>query len=443
MKTVSEIVSLLAQTSARNQKIQILESNKDNELLKRAFVAALNPRIQYWVKNVPEKTHTLDNPESLEWGLDQLKFLSNRDYTGHAAIRHLDNIIQSLNEDDAFIIRMIVGNRDLRCGVSDKTVNKIWKKLIPEFPVMLCSPNDEKALAKMQYPAIVQKKEDGGRLITIVTREGVSFFSRNGTPLDLMDAQFVETLQSMWKVSEQDFVLDGELLYSLDNSTANRQTGNGIMNKAVRGTMSTDESRRLIYVVWDLIPHEDFQEGKSTIPYSTRFDRLNSLYVASGGPDIDHLEMVDSVEVPDLTAVEELFQQALEKGHEGVILKNPNGGFEHKRVKHQIKFKAEKTIDLRITDLQEGTGKHKGKLGAFKMESDDGKIVVSVGSGLSDKQREEYWNNPDLVLGHVGECQYNALIQKRGVSDVWSLFLPVFKVIRYDKSTTTTYEECI
>ena len=104
-------------------------------------------------------------------------------------------------------------------------------------------------------------------------------------------------------------------------------------------------------------------------------------------------------------------------------------GWEDKRAKHQVKFKAELDCDLRVVGWEEGTGKNVGRLGALVCESEDGDICVNVGSGYSDEQRTSFTK---AMIGSVITVMYNARITER--SGEQSLFLPRFVEVRLDKN---------
>ena len=239
----------------------------------------------------------------------------------------------------------------------------------------------------------------------------------------------------------EDVMIDGELLLLNENGDiSNRQTGNGVMTKAVRGTLSVSESRNLVFVMWDLITLTDFQKGKSKIPYKDRFGFLNNLYLSADEHSSDHIEIVESTEVNSLKEAEELFKKALDDGFEGIILKDPKAGFENKRVKHQIKFKAENTADLEITGIIRGTGKNENRMGALECKTSDGRLFTGVGTGFSDTERDWFWSNKDTLLGKIIEVGYNDIIEDKN-NDVKSLFLPVFKSLRDDKNLANSLEE--
>ena len=84
-----------------------------------------------------------------------------------------------------------------------------------------------------------------------------------------------------------------------------------------------------------------------------------------------------------------------------------------------------------FTDIQEGTGKHEGKLGAFHVEgNDDGKFFsLSVGSGLTDEQRDSYWESRDALIGRLIEVRADAVTQNED-GEYYSLRFPRFKSFR-------------
>jgi ATP-dependent DNA ligase len=350
-----------------------------------------------------------------------LEKLSSRTLTGNAAFYHLHWILESLSADDAKVIERVI-EKDLRCGVSEATVNKIWPNLIPTYPVMLASGFDEKIMHKMTYPAYVQLKLDGMRFNAIVENNKVDFRSRNGKSIDLLGNLEAEFLQLAGGVP---MVFDGELIVKeKSGAIMNRQKGNGILNKAVKGTISDKEASMVEAVIWDTIPLGHFKQGQSKFPYSTRFEILQALEMP------ERVSLIENIEVASEDEAHHLFEEYFSQGEEGIILKDITKGWEDKRVKHQVKFKGELECDLLCVDWQEGTGKNVGRLGALVLESSDGLVKVNVGSGFSDEQRDKYTKN--VTLGKIVAVKYNAKIQDKKTGE-FSLFLPVFIELREDK----------
>lgn len=423
VSNINAIFEELKATSGKNDKLAILTREKNNKLFKQVIELALNPFTLFYIKKIPAYGHAVwenYDEKPLPWALKELEKLSTRSLTGNAAINHLETVLNSLSADDAKVVVRII-SKDLDCGV-DTAVNKVWKGLIPETPIMLCEPYDEKLVAKIEYPAIAQLKADGMRFNAIVSGGAVQLISRKGTPLNLLGALDLVFIKA---AKGDDVVFDGELLvYDEDMETIlPRKTGNGILNKANKGTITRMEANRVTFNVWDIIPlNEWVPGGKGTWNYSRRYAELKARFT----PEL----LIEQTIVYNLQEAEDVFNKYLAQGNEGIILKSGLNLWEDKRSKTCIKFKAELECDLEVVAWEEGIKKNVGKLGALKCQSSDGKVVVSVGTGLSDDQRKTL--KPKDVVGRIVSVLYNARISdKRGGPD--ALFLPRFVEFRDDK----------
>ena len=297
---------------------------------------------------------------------------------------------------------------------------------------MLASGYDQKLVDKIKFPAYVQLKLDGMRFNAIVKGEVVEYRSRNGKELTIPNKFFDIPFITMSKYYGVDMVFDGELLVvDAAGKPVNRQTGNGILSKSIKGTMSEQEAESVRATLWDAITFEKFSEGVETEPYDIRMAKLSNAISDMRGQkkQLGHyVDLVWNKQVNDIYSAQKIFEKFLAEGQEGTILKSKDGIWEDKRSKTQIKFKGELECDLKVVDWEEGTGKNKGRLGALVCESNDGIIRVNVGSGYSDEQRDEYTKK---VIGKIVTVKYNARIKDK--SGVESLFLPVFIELREDK----------
>ena len=430
MSAIYTVIEQLASDNSRLAKEAILKKNVDNGLLKQVFNLALNPFVQFYIRKIPSYDTSADI-KPLQEALTNLSVLSDRVMTGHAAINHLQFILGSLSKEDAKIIERIIA-KDMRCGVSEATVNKIWPGTIPSYPVMLASGYDQKLVDKIQFPAYVQLKLDGMRFNAIVKGEVVEYRSRNGKELTIPNKTFDMPFITMAKFYGENMVFDGELLVvDVAGKPVNRQTGNGILSKSIKGTMSEEEAKQVRATLWDAITFEKFSQGIDKEPYSARMSKLSNAisYMRGQKGQIGHyIDLVWNKQVNDIVTAQKIFEKFLSDGQEGTILKSKDGIWEDKRSKTQIKFKGELECELKVVDWEEGTGKNVGRLGALVCESSDGVIRVNVGSGYSDEQRDEYTKK---VIGKIITVKYNARIKDR--SGVESLFLPVFIELREDK----------
>ena len=111
---------------------------------------ALDPLVTFGVKIVPEK----ENEKSQNFLWKDFRELANkliqRELTGHAARDAIITAMESAKKEEwnGFYRRVLI--KDLRCGVSEKTINKIAKKF-PKYaiPIFSCplahdSANHEK-----------------------------------------------------------------------------------------------------------------------------------------------------------------------------------------------------------------------------------------------------------------------------------------------------------
>jgi ATP-dependent DNA ligase len=430
---VDSIFNQLAATSSRLEKEAILTANKDNDILKRACFLALDPFINFYIRKIPKYNTDVGPYVALQQALEDLLPLSTRAVTGNAAIEHLTNVLKNLEPEDAKVVERVI-EKDLRCGVSEATVNKIWPGLIATYPCMLASGYEDKLVSKITWPANVQLKLDGMRFNAIVKNGSVEFRSRNGKLLNLLGQLEQEFLAI---AGDDSVVFDGELNV-MDNDTLQfmpRQIGNGILSKAQKGTLTLGDAALIHATVWDWIPYEDFLRSECSMPYRMRLNSLFSSMDNAAYEKNEHrvgkVHKVWNKDVSNIQEAQDMFEELLGEGQEGIILKDLFSKWEDKRAKHQIKFKGELECDLMCVDWVEGTGKNAGRLGALVLESACGKIKVNVGTGFTDYDRNKITKD---VVGKVISIKYNGGIvdQRTGVS---SLFLPVFIEVRNDKDT--------
>jgi hypothetical protein len=433
---INAFLNDLASNNSRIYKTEQLRKHAGDETLREVVRLALCPFTQFYQRKIPayNPTPSAARPHSLEGAISALYELSSRNVTGNAAIEHLRITLSSLTEDNAKVIERII-DKSLDCGVQVSTANDVWPGLIKEYPVMLCSPYEQKLVDKIKFPAYVQLKMDGMRFNAIVRDGKVEFRSRNGKEIQLLGNLEEEFRQMAGSV---DCVFDGELMVMMegDHQFADRQTGNGILNKANKGTITPEQAALVHATVWDVIPYVMFTDGHCGTPYSTRFASLSKLLEKRYSPN-KKIHLVSSDIVQTMDEANEKFQEYLSLGLEGIILKDGSGVWEDKRAKHQIKFKGELECDLKIVAIEEGTGKYAGMLGAIVCESADGVVKVNVGSGFNDAHRKNL-KEKDL-LGKIVAVKYNARIKNKLGDE--SLFLPIFMEVRDDKDVADTSKE--
>lgn len=465
---VLQIIERLRATSSRNEKEAILTELKKTaeieEQVQQFFYMTYDPLINYWYsgpfetdKKPPGQFSLFDDIVTHDLGT-----VKNRVVTGNKGRALLQNVCDSLTYQDRELFNLVLA-RDAKCGVTATTINKIWPGLVPVFSVMLCQNYDDKTKKKIKFPAYVQLKYDASRVCVFVDEFCVTYKTRNGKTYFIDDHELdTEFLELRTKILErlgnlenatQQLVFDGEL-YQINDVTGkieNRQTSNGVATKLIRNTASEQETHRIGITLWDFVTIDSFIAGKDTTKYK---DRLGLLYSALFGTSISRTQSDENhmtysgdkkrrrvflAETKTVESEKEALQwsdELIEKGEEGVIIKNVDGPWQNKRSNDCLKIKAVLEADLKITGFEYGKGKYADKIGALLCETADGKVKVAVGSGLSDEQRSTlFLSATDNVIGKIAAIKYNAVIPNAEKnSDGYTLFLPRFVEIREDKT---------
>ena len=317
--------------------------------------------------------------------------------------------------------------KDLRCGVSEKTINKSVEKINAEYivPVFSCQLAHDGANheSKVSGRKLVEVKLDGVRVITIVYPSGnVDQYSRNGKEL-VNFPHIKEQIAKHAKLFKTAVVLDGEVMSS---------SFQDLMKQVHRKSDVTSEDA--ILNVFDMLSLDEFKAGVGAYPQSDRSAILSNWYE----PIKDHMPNVTVVgqELVDLDTPEgsarftEINQQAIAGGYEGIMIKDPEAVYECKRSVAWLKQKPFIEVSLTVVGTEEGTGRNAGKLGAIIVEGeDDGKLIrTNVGSGLTDSDRDNFWSNRDSLIGNIVEVRADAVTQNQDGS--YSLRFPRFKGFR-------------
>jgi DNA ligase-1 len=391
---------------------------------------ALDPLVTFGVKQVPERDETPERGQGLIWR--DFKVLANqlinRELTGHAARDAIELVmsVATVEQWNGFYRRILI--KDLRCGVSEKTINKVAKKFdgkysIPTFTCSLAhdSANHEK---KMVGKKQIEIKLDGVRVITIIQGDKVEMFSRNGKQFHNF-GHIIAEIEAVIKDHPVPYplVLDGEVM------SANFQD---LMKQVHRkdGKQSTDAVLHL----FDTIPLGCFQNGSWDKPQSFR-SLITNHWVRDHQDALAHVQALDWEDVDlDTPEGQERFvalnKQAVDGGYEGVMIKDVDAPYECKRTHAWLKAKPFIEVTLEVKDVEEGTGRNEGRLGAVVCEgTDDGKkINVNVGSGFSDANRDDFWNSRTDIVGQLVEVRADAVTQNQ--DGTYSLRFPRFKTFR-------------
>lgn len=383
---------------------------------------ALDSMVTFGIRQVEEKSGDGKglNPDIFWKTAEQL---ATRQLTGNAAITAVNHMRMNAKEQEwnQWYRRILI--KDLRCGVSEKTINNVVKKINEDYtvPVFSCQlahdgANHESKVAGKKF---IEVKLDGVRVITIVFPNGtVNMYSRNGKEL-VNFPHIAEQFARHAKLLREPTVFDGEVM------SASFQD---LMKQVHR--KSDVQSNDAVLNLFDIVTLADFQAGVSPRTQIERSTWLKQWFEHIA----DHMPNVTVVgqELVDLDTEEghERFiainQQAIAGGYEGIMIKDPAAVYETKRTVAWLKQKPFIEVTLEVTDVEEGTGKNAGRLGALVCSgSEDGKSIrVNVGSGLTDAMRDSIWADTSSVIGQLVEVRADAITQNQ--DGTYSLRFPRF-----------------
>jgi DNA ligase-1 len=429
-----EVIKQLEAHNSRLDKEEILYGAMEEGLDEffEGVRMALDPLITYGVKQVPEKAENeVLSAQGCAWPVfkELADKLIARELTGHAARDAIELVMNTATAEqwNGFYRRILI--KDLRCGCSEKTVNKVSKKFDDKYsiPVFTCSlahdsANHEK---KMVGKKQIEVKLDGVRVLAICRSGKVELFSRNGKQFHNFPhiiAEIEAVLER--KPSPYDCVLDGEVM-SKDFQDLMKQV------HRKDGKAATDSVLHL----FDFIPLTDFLEGGWDKPQSYR-SNLVKYWVLENNDILEHVTACDWEDVDlDTTEGQERFvalnKAAVDGGYEGVMIKDVDAPYECKRTHAWLKAKPFIEITLKVVDVEEGTGRNAGRLGAVIVEGeDDGyNYRLNCGSGFTDAQRDEFWTKRADLINQLIEIRADARTKSQD-SDTYSLRFPRFKTFR-------------
>jgi DNA ligase-1 len=421
----SKVIRALQSDNSRLGKEAILEreARDKNDILFYGIRYALDGMMTFGVKQIPEKT---GNGSGLPWSefAGLLSKLLNRKLTGNAAKQEIVRLMSMATEDEWNNWYRLILTKDLRCGVSEKTVNKVVKNMsasdkyiVPTFSCQLAQDSTDQQ-TKMTGTKMLEVKLDGVRVLTFVYPDGrVVQFSRNGKELDNFP-KIREQFVGISSFFSDPWVFDGEIM------SAKFQDLMKQLNR--KENVQTDDA---VLHLFDMIPMQEFIAGRCDVSQEIRSESLSIWYdlVQEHTPNIKILsnQIVDLNTTTGREIFREMNEKAIEGGYEGIMIKDPSAPYECKRSASWLKLKPFIDVSLEVVDIEEGTGKNAGSLGAIVCEGvESGKnIRVNVGSGFSDEQRSEIWSSKD-VIGKVAEIRADAITQNQ--DGTYSLRFPRF-----------------
>lgn len=425
MDTVIDILETLESDNSRLFKEDLLRRHRQNDLLRRIFVAAGDPYVNFFVNKfkAPPPLGTGGDDHVVSEFLDTIYTeLSTRAVTGNSAKGLVVDLFKDMTPlQQKWCLRILL--RNLRVGASESLVEKTWPGAIPKFSVQLAESlasrhEHGKGIVitdPVAYPVRVEPKLDGLRCIAIKHAGAVTMFTRSGSPIETLP-----TIKAALESADyDDFVLDGECMGQTWNDTAS----------VVMSHKTAKDDSNMRYHVFDAIPFEDWKTQSEGDPLSDRIEAVREIVKIVSSSNV---VMVSGVEVSDEESLMQFYSKTMESGYEGIMLKSLKSPYVFKRSEAVLKLKPVQTYEGVVVGHYEGNrgSKREGMWGGFLVLMPNG-VVTKCGGGYNDKIRAEIGIDPDAWIGKILELEGQPdPLTKDGLTVDGRIRFPVFVRVR-------------
>jgi DNA ligase-1 len=286
--------------------------------------------------------------------------------------------------------------------------------------------------------AAVETKYDGARVQVHYDGETTQLFSRN---LENVTDPLPEVVEFVESELEAPAILDGEVVAVDDEGEP--LPFQEILRRFRRkhDIAAARENVAVELQAFDCL-HADGDDLLDA-PLVERHDRLSALLSAG----VSELTITD-----DADEIARLEADALEAGHEGIMLKNPESAYTPgNRGKNWLKRKPDvETLDLVVTGAEWGEGRRANLLGTFELSArhdggDGYETIGKVATGITDEEladlhdrlephiRSESGTDVDIAAEVVFEVGYEEIQRSPTYSSGYALRFPRFIGVREDK----------
>lgn len=440
MKNPADVIQALESNSGRIEKERIIQAAWDAGITEFFHGAqmAYDALRTFGVKKVPlieDEDDSEDSSFTWERFCSIATQLENRTLTGNEAKAVLlaSADIAPVREWNTWYRRILL--KDLKCGVSETTINKILEKngarakpyIIPVFSCQLAKNGDDHP-KKMTGPKLLDVKLDGVRIISILNKNKntVTQYSRDGRLNENFPA-ISSALAKLLPVIKESMVFDGEVV---------SRSFQALMKQLNRKEDVDTADAKL--ALFDCLPLSDFVAGECNLTQVQRHDALVEFMplLEQAGNGVVYVIPKLAVNL-DTAEGQQVFKEfnsdTVEAGYEGIMIKDPDSTYRTKRTDAWLKMKPFITVDLEVIGVEPGKPESRfvNTLGGLvcRGRDQDREILVNVGSGFSEELRDEIWNNQQSVIGRIVEIKGDALTRSQD-SDTYSLRFPVFMQFR-------------
>lgn len=408
-KAAFKILDELEKTSAsRIDKIGCVRKGAGNQALLKLIRWTYGGDVYY---TFPSKVPNKNKTSYCDYGKEMLSFeglisrLKSRELSGAAAKAEVDKFISSVPTSvGKWLYRVL--HHDWRCGVENSTFVKalgedVWGDNVvktakgEKHRYFGCSLSHKyTSWPKGWKYALGEYKLDGWRGTAHVGVTSVTFYTRNGKH-EPHTTNLKHIGEQLLKVGFKNCIVDGEVLVG-DSWNAVAKIGTKRMTPETQKILHEQAVFRAFDYV-PLVPSLDALADED-MPFKSRRKALRKILKGKEN-QAPNVRLVKQWKLNTEKDISQLYEKALAKGFEGLMVKDPDAPYPWKRSKAILKIKPVRDVDVFIIEPRAGNGKHEGRLGTLVCLKADG-TEVRVGGGYSDKQREELWKRRKSLPGH-------------------------------------------
>ena len=357
-----------------------------------------------------------------------LKPMKNKDLTEHNINMHIASTWPWASFFEPIV------NRELKLGIG--------KSILPKDGLSaMLAKKYEGSVRPSQGGYYITEKLDGNRCIARYDGERWRFTSRNGKE---MHVNFDMT------GLPKEFVYDGEILAPMQVEMSNdiydyivndidiTKMYSNMFNSTSGMINRHDVNKKLVYNIFDImlddVTYKERRLALNTIHKDVKNDNVRIL------PVLAHFDTSTQLN----NNITDILAKVVKQGGEGIMINLAGGLYTHKRTDQLLKYKEVYTMDMLVCDIQWGTGKYEGMVGALncKITNSSGTTIkCDVGSGLTDTQRLRWAIHPEEIIGKIVEVAYFSISQASNMigTEEYSLRFPRLKCVRNDKSSTSEH----
>lgn len=397
------LVDKLNSTNSSSLKIDILRNAiKNNKFISDILYYVYNPFFRYHITSANCKKNAKLVQSNYEDIFALLNDLSESCITGHDAIACVNGFVRD-NSKYADLIYNII-DRNLKARVDVKAINKAIPNHIPVFNVALANKLDEKIITKLDFvhkKYSVQRKLDGCRCIALSQGEEVLLLSREGREFDTLNL----LRDDIKKLNLDGWVLDGEVCRVNGDGT---DDFHGIMKEIKRKNHTITNYK---YIVFDIIPYDDFVCGICDTPY---FQRYKKLCESVSSTERSTIQVIGCIDIKSSADIDNTMDIARSHDWEGLILRDMDASYKGKRSNDILKIKDFHDAEYKVVGYEVGPFRIIDELTGLEIEEkmltnvyiEHKGYKVSVGSGFSLEERRYYYKNPNELNNLVITVKY-------------------------------------